>query len=159
LISQLLFLVDSAYNRASWHGPNLRGSLRGVTAQQAARRPAADRHNIWELTVHAAYWKYVAWRRLTGAKRGSFPLEGSNWFQRPYGDRSEKAWKADLALLDRQHRLLRDIVEALNPRDLEKKAKGSTVTNLKLITGIAAHDLYHAGQIQLIKRLKSRADS
>ena len=149
---QLLFLIDSAYDHVSWHGTNLRGSIRGVSPRQAAWRPAANRHNIWELVVHAAYWKYVAWRRLIGSKRGSFPLEGSNWMSRPQ-ETSAKAWKADIQLLADMHRTLRDAVAALRPADLVRKPKGSNVTNLVLVTGVAAHDLYHAGQIQLIKRL------
>jgi uncharacterized damage-inducible protein DinB len=152
LIPQLLFLIDSAYDRASWHGPNLRGSIRGVTPPQAAWRPAAGRHNVWELVVHAAYWKYVAWRRMTGAKRGSFPLDGSNWMTRPQ-DTTTKAWKADVQLLEETHRTLRQAVAALGPADLPRRPKGSKVSNLALVTGIAAHDLYHAGQIQLLKRL------
>jgi DinB family protein len=152
LIPHLLFLIDSAYDRASWHGPNLRGSIRGVTPRQAAWRPSAKRHNIWELVVHAAYWKYVAWRRLTGAKRGSFPLQGSNWLLRPQ-QVSLGAWKTDIALLERTHRTLREGVARLAPADLAQKPKGSKVSNLALVTGIAAHDLYHAGQIQLLKKL------
>lgn len=149
---QLLFLIDSAYDHVSWHGTNLRGSLRGVTPKQAAWRPAANRHNIWELVVHAAYWKYVAWRRLTGSKRGSFPLEGSNWMSRPH-EISAKAWKADIQLLASTHRTLRETVAELRVTDFTRKPKGSKVTNLALVTGVAAHDLYHAGQIQLLKRL------
>ena len=152
MIPHLLFLIDTAYDRASWHGPNLRGSLRGVTPTQAAWRPAANRHNVWELVVHAAYWKYVAWRRLTAAKRGSFALDGSNWLSRPQ-QFSVGAWKADLQLLDDAHRTLRDVVAELRPADLAGKPKGSKASNLALVTGIAAHDLYHAGQIQLLKRL------
>jgi DinB superfamily len=152
LIPHLLFLIDSAYDRASWHGPNLRGSIRGVTPRQAAWRPSAKRHNIWELVVHAAYWKYVAWRRLTGAKRGSFPLQGSNWMLRPQ-QVGLGAWKTDIALLERAHRTLREAVARLAPADLAQKPKGSKVSNLALVTGIAAHDLYHAGQIQLLKKL------
>jgi hypothetical protein len=53
LNQQLLFLIDNAYEHVSWHGTNPRGSIRGVTPQQAAWRPAANRHNIWELVVHA----------------------------------------------------------------------------------------------------------
>lgn len=79
----LLELLDEAFEKRSWHGPNLRGVLRGVTAEQAAWRAAPGRHNIWELTVHAAYWKYAVRRRLLGEKRGSFALEGSNWIERP----------------------------------------------------------------------------
>ena len=66
----LLALVDEAYDRRSWHGPNLRGSLRGLSAAEAAWRPSPGRHSAWEIAVHAAYWKYAAWRRLTGEKRG-----------------------------------------------------------------------------------------
>jgi hypothetical protein len=152
VIPHLLFLIDTAYDHVSWHGPNLRGAIRGVSPRHAAWRPGPHRHNIWELVVHAAYWKYVAWRRLTGARRGSFPLEGSNWFARPE-QVSVKAWKADLALLDGTHRTLRDTVAALRPSDLPRTPKGSKVSNMALITGIAAHDLYHAGQIQLLKRM------
>jgi len=78
-MEQLLAIIDQAYNRRSWHGPNLRGSLRRVSAEQAVWRPSQARHNIWELVVHTAYWKYVVRRRLTGGSRGSFPIKGSNW--------------------------------------------------------------------------------
>jgi hypothetical protein len=157
LIEPLLFLIDSAYDHVSWHGTNLRGSIRGVTPKQAAWRPAPNRHNIWELVVHAAYWKYVAWRRLTNAKRGSFPLEGSNWMTRPQQVTSQ-AWQADVHLLAETHRTLHEAIAKLRPADLARKPRGSRVSNLALVTGIAAHDLYHAGQIQLIKRLMPPAE-
>ena len=154
-LSQLLFLLDTAYDHVSWHGTNLRGSIRGVTPKQAAWRPGAGRHNIWELVVHAAYWKYVAWRRLTGATRGSFPLEGSNWFPRPQ-QATLKAWREDIAMLQDTHRTLRAAIAELGPRDLDHKPPRSKATRRALLTGIAAHDLYHAGQIQLLKRLSTR---
>jgi uncharacterized damage-inducible protein DinB len=150
-IDLLLVQIDQAYNRRSWHGTNLRGSLRGVTPDQAAWRPRADRHSVQEIAVHAAYWKYVARRRLAGEKRGSFPLEGSNWFARPRAD--TKMWKADLRLLDDCHRRLRETVASLDPKRLRRTLGGST-TALDLVTGIIAHDLYHAGQIQLLKRMR-----
>lgn len=156
-LAQLLFLLDTAYDRTSWHGPNLRGSLRGVTPAQAAWRPAPGRHNIWELTVHAAYWKYAAWRRLTGAKRGSFPLAGSNFIERPQ-EMTARAWAADLTLLDDMHRQLREAVAAL-PGKLDRPSAQRGVTRRALVTGIAAHDLYHAGQIQLLKRLQGAGRS
>ncbi len=109
----LLDLVDEAFDKKSWHGPNLRGSLRGVTTEQAAWRPGPDRHNIWELTLHAAYWKYVVRRRLTGAKRGSFELPGSNFFLRPCEETSETAWRADIDILVAEHRKLRAVIAKL----------------------------------------------
>lgn len=151
-IQLLLRLLDEAYEKQAWHGPNLRGSLRGLTFRDAAPRPARGRHNIWELTVHAAYWKYVVRRRLTGERRGSFPLKGSNWFERPIQSTS-LAWKKDLKLLDEQHRLLRAVIEKLPPERLYQKSAGSSQPNIAIVQGIAAHDFYHAGQIQLIKRL------
>jgi hypothetical protein len=151
-IEHLLGLLDEAYKRAAWHGPNLRGSIRGLTAYEAARRPKAGRHNIWEIVVHAAYWKYTVRRRLLGEKRGSFSLQGSNWFLRPV-DRSEEAWRADILLLDEENKRLRDAVSALQPEYLDRPARGSKTLVRRLIAGIALHDVYHAGQIQLIKKL------
>ena len=145
----LLSALDEAFDRKSWHGPNLRGALRGLSAEQAAWRPGPERHNIWEVAVHAAYWKYVARRRITGEKRGGFPLRGSNWFQRPE-HMSEQAWSGDLGLLVDEHRKMRETVAGLTPAVL-RGAHGRG--RLRLIRGVAAHDLYHAGQIQLLKRL------
>ncbi|HJS59272.1 MAG TPA: hypothetical protein VKA01_14315 [Vicinamibacteria bacterium] len=54
----LLGLLDEAFDKKAWHGTNLRGSVRGLDARTAAWRPGPRRHNIWELAVHAAYWKY-----------------------------------------------------------------------------------------------------
>ena len=122
-----------------------------MSLDAAAWRPQAGAHNVWELLVHAAYWKYVVWRRLTGAARGSFPLQGSNFFPRP-GRRTAAAWRDDLRLLDAMHQNLRAAVAATPPHGLEARLPGSTVTRLRLITGAAAHDVYHAGQIVILKK-------
>src|SRR5712671_3085636 len=104
-IAFLLQMIDQAYNKKSWHGPNLRGGVRGLSTARAAWRPADNRHSIAEIAVHAAYWKYTVRRRLLGEKRGSFPLKGSNWFARP-AEATDAAWRADVALLDETHRSL-----------------------------------------------------
>src|SRR5713226_2264866 len=113
-IEVLLRLIDEAYNRSAWHGPNLRSSLRGVTSARAAWRPGPGRHNIWEIAVHAAYWKYAVRRRLVGGKRGSFAERGSNWFT-GRATPNDAAWRRDLRLLAEEHRLLRQAVAALHP--------------------------------------------
>src|SRR5512142_940174 len=154
-IGILLSLYDRAYDRRSWHGPNFRGSLRGLSARAAAWRPGPDRHNVWEIAVHAAYWKYVVLRALTGGKRGAFGRKGSNWFVLP-SDSSEGAWKADLALLDATHRALREAIRKVDAGTLDRQLPGKKTTRGELISGAAAHDLYHAGQIQLIKRMAPR---
>lgn len=150
----VLTALDQAYDRKSWHGTNLAGSLRGVAPELAAWRPGPERHNVWEYALHAAYWKYAVRRRITGEPRGSFALEGSDFFPRPEEGRiTEAAWKADRRLLAEEHRRLREAVAGLTARDLGRAPSGSKTTLWDLVLGVAAHDVYHAGQIQLLKRL------
>ena len=146
----LLFLLQQGWGPRAWHGTALKGAVRGITATQALWRPAPERHNIWELVLHMAYWKYAVARRISGAARGSFPREGSNWV--PVTDSSERAWRADLALLQQQHVLLVAAVKKLPASRLDSK-DGSKWTHAEQIAGAAAHDLYHTGQLQLIKKL------
>ena len=94
----------------SWHGTNLRGSLRRIEPRQIIWRAGRERHNIWELVVHAAYWKYAVRRRVAGEPRGSFPLAGSNWFARDGRASIGSAWARDVALLAEEHRRLREAV-------------------------------------------------
>jgi len=151
-ISLLLHLIDEAYTKKAWHGTNLRGSIRGLTAQQAAWRPDPTRHNIWEIVLHTAYWKYIVRRRLLGETKGSFPLKGSNWIEQPL-DMTENTWCRDIRLLDEMHRSMCEAIVLLKPSDLNRKPAGSKVSHASIISGIACHDVYHAGQIQLLKRL------
>ncbi len=153
-IQTLLALIDQSYDRRAWHGTNLRGSIRGLTVRKATWRPSPARHNIWEIVVHCAYWKYIVRRRILGEQKGSFPLKGSNWFRRSEM-LSEQQWRTDIALLEMTHRSMCNAIARLKPGDLSIKPKGSKVDNLAIVMGIASHDLYHAGQIQLLKRLAS----
>jgi hypothetical protein len=148
----LLDAIDQAYNRPAWHGPNLRGAIRRVTAEEAAWRAGPQRHCIAEIVVHAAYWKYTVRRRLLGLKRGGFALKGSNWFEldEPWND---AAWQRSVALLDAEHAALREAVGGFPAAKLARAARGGRFTFAALIHGIALHDVYHAGQIQFIRRL------
>lgn len=149
-VGLLLGLIDEAFDKRAWHGTNLRGALRGIDARQASWRPGTGRHNIWELALHAAYWKYAVRRRLTGEKRGAFGEKGSDWFVRPAEGES---WEHDMAHLVREHRLLRDEVAKLRDQDLPRRVGTSRWTHAAMVRGIASHDLYHAGQIQVLKRM------
>jgi hypothetical protein len=151
-IDLLLEVLDQAYDRKGWHGTTLRGALRGLTPTEALWRPARGRHNVWELTLHAAYWKYAVRRRLAGAAVGSFDRKPSNWPAIP--DPADlKSWKRDVAILDAEHCKLREVVSRLSPEALELRSPRGAWTYAEEIHGVAAHDLYHTGQIQLIKRL------
>jgi hypothetical protein len=151
-VSLLLEIMDQTFNRKGWHGTTLRGSLRGLTPAEALWRPGPGRHNIWELALHTAYWKYVVRRRLAGAAVGSFDRRPSDWPAIP-APANQRAWKADVALLDAEHAKLREVVVRLRPAALEARSPRGVWTGAEEIHGVAAHDLYHTGQIQLIKRL------
>ena len=146
----VLALLDEAYEKKTWHGPNLKQSIKRVTAKQAAWRPGPGRHNIWEVLLHAAYWKYALRRRIEGGKRGSFVLKGSNFFARPEkGKLNEAAWSADKKLLEREHRALHVAVSKVL-----RTPRGEKL--VRQLYGLAFHDIYHAGQIRLLRRLMER---
>lgn len=152
-VNLIVRLIDQAYDHKAWHGPTLRDALSGVGAEAAAWRPGADRHNIWELTVHAAYWKYVVMGKLPGSEKRPFALDGRDWFERPE-EASEAAWERDLQLLEDTHQQLRRAVSEVPEDELDRPPEGSELVLTDFLLGVASHDLYHAGQIQLIKRLQ-----
>ena len=151
-VDALVGSLDEAYNKQSWHGTNLRGSIRGLSPEEACWRPAVGRHNIWEILVHAAYWKYAVRRRLRGDRRGSFSYKGSDWFPSPK-EATRRRWLKDVALLESEHRILREAVASLTDSRLKVSPDRGSTTAEQLVRGVAAHDLYHAGQIQLLKKL------
>ena len=144
--------IEEAYRARSWHGTNLKGSLRGLSVRELSWRPAPTRHNIWEIALHCTYWKYIVRRRLLGERRGSFPMHGSNWFRRPE-ESTAAAWKRDLQLLEATHRSLVSAVAGAPRALIDRTPAGRKVSNRSMIAGIAMHDVYHAGQIQILKRL------
>lgn len=149
----LVDVVDHAFTGRSWHGATLTGALRGVSPARALWRPRRNRHSIWELVLHAAYWKYVVRCRLTGARPPEgFARKPSNWPKAPSRP-DARQWRADVRLLKEMHAELRTAVAALPVRKLKTRSPAGTWRYDELIYGVAAHDLYHTGQIQLLKRL------
>ena len=154
-IRLLLEVFDQAYTAPAWHGTPLKGSIRGVSVRDALWRPGKKRHSIWDLVLHTAYWKCMVRRRLLRDPEISFPRDGVDWPQLP-SVKNEGAWKRDRALLEEEHRLLRRAIATLDPRELHRRAWQSKWPVDTQVYGIASHDLYHAGQIQLLKRLMRR---
>lgn len=152
-IQMLLENLDRAFDERSWHGPNLLGSLRGVKVEVASWQPGPERHCIWELMLHAAYWKYIVRRHVTGNKDLSFPRSPSDFPALPDPATPEQ-FKADLELLRHEHSDLRAAVAGFDADRLETRPGTQGPTFLDLILGVAAHDVHHGGQIQLLKRLQ-----
>lgn len=136
-----------------WHGgPTALAALRGVSAEVAFWKPYPDRHSIWDLALHVAYWNYAVERRLTDAPPGTFPRQPANWPRRSDG-RLDAAWGEDRALLKACHAKLVETLRGFDASRLDERAGEGRTTYADLVTGILLHDTYHAGQIQMLKRL------
>ena len=152
--------VQPRPGRGAWHGgPTAVGALRGVTASQAAWSPARGRKSIWQLALHIAYWDYAVRRRIEGGTGARFARSPANWPEVP--DRSDaRGWADDVSLLKSEHAQLASTIAKI-PSSRYKIALpgGRRWTIGELIVGIAQHDAYHTGQIQLVKRLWQAAHS
>ena len=137
-----------------WHGgASVLGALRGLSPEVAAWKPYPDRHSIWALALHVAYWNYAVRRRIKGEKRGRFPRSPSN-FPRVPSQPTKAAWNEDRRLVKEQHDLLVEAITDFDSARLDEYAGSNTQTTYAdAITGIVLHDTYHAGQIVMMKRL------
>jgi uncharacterized damage-inducible protein DinB len=153
-LAEVLHLLDPPAGARPWYGgATALGSLRGVGHQQATWKPSPDRHSIWELALHIAYWKYAVRRRLDDSvPRGAFARSPSNWPRIP-DKPDERAWKKDRALLREEHEALVAVARALGTDRLDSRGAKGDYRALDLLFGVATHDVYHTGQIQLMKRL------
>ncbi len=153
-MSEVERIVDQlrrAYEGEAWHGPPLKQILAGVTAEQAARRLLPQAHTIWELVLHIAAWESIVRRRLAGEAIEATPEQ--DW--PPVRDAGETAWKKTLADLEHGHMQLRRSAAALSDDQFMNKAPGKDYSLYGMLHGVIQHDLYHAGQIALLKKALS----
>jgi uncharacterized damage-inducible protein DinB len=154
VLDLLAWNLQPAPGTRNWHGgPSPLGAVRGLSAEAAAWRPGPRRKSIWALTLHIAYWKYTIRRHLEPGPMPRFPRKPSNW-PVPPASADPAQWLEDVALLKAQHERLVDAAGRVPLTALHRiPAGGRLWTYGQLLLGIAAHDAYHTGQIQLIKRL------
>ena len=132
----------------AWHGPSVLEILADVNAAQAARRPLPAAHSIWEIVLHMTTWKDAVRRRALGEQVPVTPEQ--DW--PPVRETSDAAWAAALAGLRAAHADLVGVVGGLSARRLEEPLVPGGNTGYVQLHGIVQHDLYHAGQIILLKR-------
>ena len=147
-IDRIADQLRRAYEGEAWHGPSLREILAGITVEQAARRPLPQAHSIWELVLHIAAWESIVRRRLGGEAVEATPEQ--DW--PPVRDSSDAAWKKTLDDLDRGHHQLRQAIAALTDDRLSRRVAGKDYSIYGMLHGLVQHDLYHAGQIALLKK-------
>lgn len=132
----------------AWHGTPLWTMLRDVTANEANKRPIPGAHTIAEIVQHLAYWKWATLQRVNGELVS--PSYDDQWPAHP--DASESAWREALALLESRHHELLQTVEKLRDEQLTEPMAGCDYDLYVQLHGTLQHDLYHAGQIALLKR-------
>ncbi len=146
------FLADQlqrAYRGDAWHGPSLREALAGVTAEQALAKPAPTVHSIWELVMHVGAWINAVRRRLAGELMDLSPAE--DWPAIDGG--SDAAWQETLSALDCEQSRLREAISALPEAALKSGVPGAKYSVRFMLQGVIQHNLYHAGQIALLKKM------
>ena len=140
-----------SFEGRAWHGDSLLKILDGISAAQAAARPIKGAHSIWELVLHIAAWDAAVLRRLSGkaasvSKARNFPV---------IKDTSKVAWHSALGHLKQVHEELVAAVAAFPDSRLGRGVPGKPArhTYYYMLHGVVQHELYHAGQIALLKKL------
>lgn len=141
-----------AFDGEAWHGDSVFEILAGVTAAQAAARPIKSAHTIWELVLHIAAWDGAVLRRMGGV---AVSLSDAENFP-AVKDASDAAWREALAQVRRIHEDLVKTVAALPDSRLDEVVpgkEGAHYTFYYMLHGVVQHELYHAGQIALLKKM------
>jgi uncharacterized damage-inducible protein DinB len=147
-VKRIKSLLRRAYEGKAWHGPSLREILDTVTAEQAARKPLAQAHSIWELVLHISAWESAVLKSLEGEYTEE-PDEG-DW--PAVEETSDEAWQQTLSALESKHMKLRDAVARLEDERLNEPMAEGKPSPYFMLHGVIQHTLYHAGQIALLKR-------
>lgn len=146
-------VLTEGYGPGAWHGPDLRAALEGVSSEAALRRPAPGRHNIAEIAVHHAWCARGAAGRLAGVEPPPFPLEGDDWFE--IADERRLTWREIVSLVETEQQRIADAIEGIGAGTIASPL--SPAERFDLVLGITCHAVYHAGQIQLVKKLAAAA--
>ena len=149
-IERILDQLRRAYEGKAWNGPSVREAVAGVTAEQGHARPLANAHSIWEPVHHIAVWESVERRRLEGDRAQIDISSPEDW--PPADDPSEAAWEQAKASLDRGHQALREAIANIPESRLDEPIFDGMSTVYVTLHGVIQHDLYHAGQIAMLKK-------
>jgi uncharacterized damage-inducible protein DinB len=140
--------LERAFRGEAWHGPAVMELLAGVTADQAAAHPINHAHSIWEIVLHITAWKQVVARRVRGEA-----VELQHHEDWPKVARfSEETWAAAVRNLTDAHQAVQAALSSINDARLHQRVPGKDYDLYFMLHGLPQHDLYHAGQIALLKR-------
>jgi len=146
--------LRNAFEGDAWHGPAVLELLADVDAATAAAHPLPDTHSIWELVLHIAAWDDAVNRRIVLGKTGkALQLNDAENFPR-VTDKSSAAWKDTIARAKRKHAELLKTVATLTDERLRERVPGKPYDVGFMLQGVAQHEIYHAGQIAILKKTR-----
>jgi len=148
--SRIADQLRRAFDGDAWHGPALLELLADVDAATAAAKPVPDAHSIWELALHISAWDTACLRRINGEK---IQLTGDKNFPR-VPKPTPFAWHKAVADVKRAHNALVKTVAALPESRLRDRVPGKRYDFWHMLHGVVQHELYHAGQIAILKKAK-----
>jgi hypothetical protein len=141
--------LERTFTGPAWHGPAVEEVLGGVTAIVAARPSPGGVHSIWQIVDHMWFWSDIARRWIAGAR--DRPADEASW-SNP-GDDSEAAWQRTLEQLRSGHRALVEQVRTLDDARLAERIFDDMPKVYVILHGVVQHNLYHAGQIAILKKI------
>jgi uncharacterized damage-inducible protein DinB len=148
-IDRILDQMDRAFSGDAWHGPPLKSLLDGLLAEDASKHPLDGAHSIWEIVQHITTWNTVVRRELVGETLTITPEQ--DW--PPVWEASDAAWQRSVESLVEARSRLRTVVQGLRDEELdEKPSKRTNNSRYVMLHGVVQHDLYHAGQIAVLKK-------
>jgi uncharacterized damage-inducible protein DinB len=143
--------VRRSFDGQAWHGPAVQEAVAGVSAAQAARKPAGGAHSIWELLLHVGFWTDAVRKRLAGEAVPAQPPAEENF--PTVRDTSEAAWLQAQQRVAALHAALMQELQRCNSARLAETVPGTQRTFYFDLLGLAQHNAYHAGQMALLKKL------
>lgn len=149
-MSEVKFLrdqIETTYKGDSWHGPNLMNTLKGIDHKQAMKRPLGHRHTIWELTDHTSFWMEEVWKAVKNMEATELDPE-HNW---PEMGATEEEWRQSVVRLEAAVNMVLDALAMWRDEQLYEEVPGRDYTFKQMLHGMVHHNLYHAGQINLLR--------
>lgn len=140
--------IETTFKGDSWHGPNLIRTLEGIDVEQAKKRPLGERHTIWELADHISFWMEEVWKSI----RDRSPLNPDKRTDWPEMGTTDEEWELSVDRMGAAVNMTMDALTEWNDEDLQAKVPGTNYSFKQMLHGMVHHNLYHAGQINVLKK-------
>jgi uncharacterized damage-inducible protein DinB len=150
-LNEVKFLIDqikTTFNGDSWHGPSLMRTLKGVDMEEARQRPLGERHTIWELVDHMTFWLSEVNKTL----RGEAIVSSTSVKDWPLMGKTEEEWEKSVKGLEYEVNTLIEQLDQWSNEMLERTVPGTKYNFRQMLHGVLHHNLYHSGQIAILRR-------